>query len=287
MSSTPKHNQTIFSNILLWGFLLGVFVFAYFPAWKSLILAWSRSDDYSHGFFIIPISLYIVWQKRDIISKIDPLPSNWGIGIIFLSLALYIFSYFAEITTLVSFSILPFVSGIVIYLYGFSVFNTLIFPIFFLVFMIPVPEQIYASLTIPLQLLVSQVSVFIATIIGMPIYRDGNVIHLPEQTLQVVQACSGLRSLMSLLTLSVVYGYFTLNSIVLRSTLFAFAVPVAIFVNIIRVFSMIIGFHYLNYDLTEGTVHTGFGMAIFFLALAITILIGKILSKWDNSAIPE
>ena len=172
--------------------------------------------------------------------------------------------------------------GSVIYLFGTKMFKALSFPLFFLLFMIPIPSQIYSALTIPLQLFVSKVSVDISFLSGISIYREGNVIHLPGQTFQVVQACSGLRSLTSLLTLSTVFGYFTLNSNIWRSVLIVSAIPVAILVNIVRVLTTIIAFYFWGYNLSVGSVHTAFGMVIFMLAIIIIAAIRKILSIWDN-----
>ena len=175
-------------------------------------------------------------------------------------------------------------AGVIIYLYGFLIFKELLFPLVFLLFMIPIPGQIYSSLTIPLQLHVTKVSVWIGAFLDIPIYREGNVIHLPDRTMQVVQACSGLRSMVSLLMLSAIFGYFTLKSNMLRFALFLSGIPVAIFVNIIRVCLMVFAFYYFNYDLTKDSVHTVFGIIIFFIALIIIALTKGVLSIWDKSA---
>ena len=273
--------QTRYNIPLLTG-LLASFLFTYYPTLLSLIQTWSSSDDYSHGFFIIPVSIYLLWTKRDELTETPVRPSNWGGILIVASLLLYILARLAGIATLASLSIVPLVFGIVIYLFGFSVFKKCLFPVAFLIFMVPVPSQIYSSLTNPLQLIVSKSSVWGASLLTIPLLREGNIIHLPDRTLQVVQACSGLRSLMMLLTLSALFGYLTLKSNFLRAILFITGVPAAIMVNIFRVFLMIIAFHYFNYDLTADTVHTVFGLVIFILALAIIAATKWTLSIWDR-----
>ncbi len=247
--------------------------------------AWSGSADYSHGFFILPICLYIIWTKKTILSAIPVKGSYWGLVIILVSLCTYIFAHYAEIITLASLSLLPLVAGVIIYLFGFLMLKELLFPLFLLLFMIPIPSQIYSYLTIPLQLFVSKVSVSIAAILGVPLLREGNVIHLSDKTFQVVRACSGLRSIVSLLTLSAVFGYFTMKSNLLRLVLFVSAVPVAILVNIVRVLMMILAYHYFRYDLTHGNVHTFLGMFIFVLALFCLLFMKGILSPWDRSLV--
>ena len=286
MNSANQVNRkpSTIAAISLTALLVTSFVLAYFPVWKNLVAAWLRSDEYSHGFFIIPLCGYILWQKREILSQIPVCPSSWGLGLVIFSLLLYLFAHFAEIVTVASFSMVLLVAGIITYLYGRLMLKELLFPLFLLLFMIPIPAQIYSSLTIPLQLFVTKVSVSIGTLLGVPVYREGNVIHLPDRTMQVVQACSGLRSMISLLTLSAILGYFTLRSNFLRVVLFASGVPAAIFVNIIRVLLLVLTFHYFNYDLTSGTIHTLFGMTIFILALLLLIIIKGVLSIWDKSA---
>jgi exosortase len=125
----------------------------------------------------------------------------------------------------------------------------------------------------------------ISNLFGLPVYREGNVIHLPDRTLQVVQACSGLRSMISLLTLSAIFGYLTLKSNLLRTILFFSGIPAAILVNIIRVVLMVVAFYYFNYNLTTGTTHTIFGIIIFALALIFIAITKRVLSLWDKSSI--
>ena len=271
-------------TLLLTIFLFATFIFAFFPVWKKLIITWYSSDQYSHGFLVVPISLYIIWQKKNILVKTPSRHSWWGLALVIFSLLLYLFAHFAEILTLSSFSMVLLLAGAIIYLYGFLIFRELLFPLVFLLFMIPIPGQIYASLTIPLQLFVSKLSVWLVSTIGIPVYREGNVIHLPDITMQVVQACSGLRSMISLLMLSAIISYLTLKSNILRFVLFLTGIPAAIFVNIIRVSLMVFAFYYFNYDLTKDSVHTVFGIIIFCIALIIIGLSKGVLSIWDKSA---
>ena len=281
---TSDRHQVSGYSIFLIAILMASFILAFFPVWKRLVLTWYSSDDYSHGFFIIPLCFYIIWRKKEVLAEIPIRSSLWGLALFIFSLLLYLFAHLAEIMTLTSFSMVLLLAGVVIYFYGFSMFKELIFPLFLLLFMIPVPAQIYAKLTIPLQLFVTKASVGISSLLGLPIYREGNVIHLPGRTLQVVQACSGLRSMISLLTLSVIFAYLTLKSNLLRSILFLSGIPAAILVNIIRVLLLVFAFHYLNFDLTKGITHTVFGIIIFILALILIFIMKTILSIWDRSA---
>jgi exosortase len=269
-------------HILLYAGIIIGFIAAYYPVLIKLVHTWSTSDDYSHGFFIVPIALYVTWQKREQLASILLKPSWWGGLLVVFTLALYFLSSYAGVQTVCSLTIVPLWAGIVLFLFGWSMVRALTFPLFLLFFMIPVPSQIYSSLTIPLQLIVTKISVTIAVIVGVPIFVEGNVIHLPERTLEVVEACSGLRSLVSLLMLSLVFAYFTLHSNVLRSVLFVSAIPVAIIVNITRVLAIVLAFYYFDFNLTTGSIHTWLGLIIFMLAVGIIAMEKGVLGIWDR-----
>jgi exosortase len=276
---TTRHNQI---DLLLTAALFGIFVVAYLPVWKNLIWSWYQMEEYSHGFLVIPVCIYLLWLERDALSETPKAPSSWGLLLVFFSLVIYIFSHFAGVLTFANLSMILLLSGMVVYFYGFLPLKKLLFPLLLLLFMIPFPSQIYSKLTIPIQLLVSKWSVSSALSLGVPVYREGNVIHLPDAALQVVQACSGLRSMMSLLFLGALLAYFGLKSNLARSVLLLASIPVAVFVNIVRVFILILCSAYTPYDLTQGGLHTTFGIAIFLLALALLILIEGVLSLWDK-----
>jgi len=277
-------NQKTIINYILISILLIIFCAIFLPVFISLVKFWTNSEDYSHGFFILPLSLYIIWQKKDTLKKIPVQPSNWGLFIIIFFLLVFIIARTGEIATLSPICMILIIIGIIVYFYGFLICKELFFPLFFLFFMIPVPSQIYSALTIPLQLFVTKATVFIAGLMGIPIYREGNVIHFSNHTMQVVQACSGLRSMVSLLALGAIFGYFFLRSNMLRGILFVAGVPISIIVNILRVFLMVIAYHYFRYNLTADSIHTIFGIIIFIMALIIIAATQRGLSFWDKSA---
>ncbi len=281
-SSLKKHSVRSAAPVGFALLLVSGFVFATFPAWKSLIHAWSNSEDYSHGFFIVPVAIYLVWSKKETLSKIPVQGSLWGLILFLFSLFVFIITHLSGILTLRALSIIPLIAGIIIYLFGFRTLKAVAFPVTLLLLMVPIPSQIYSSLTIPLQLLVSKAAVWFASVLGVPVFREGNVIHLADRTLQVVRACSGMRSIISLLTLSAVFGYLTLRSNLLRSLLFLSGIPVAIIVNIVRVLLMLLAFHYVSIDLTKGHYHLMLGMFVFLIALGMLFSIKIVLSRWDR-----
>ena len=262
--------------------LAASYLLAFFPVWTYLIQFWLQNDDYSHGFLIVPISVFILWQKRNKLRRIPSDSSHWGLLLVVLSLLMYYVGQIGEIATLSSFSMIAALIGACLFLRGFLFFKEAAFPLIFLFFMIPVPSQIYSTSTIPLQLIVSKLSTIISMMIGVPILREGNVLFIPGRVLEVVQACSGMRSLMSLFMLSAVIGYFTLSSNILRLILLFLSLPVAIIVNIFRVSVMVIAFHFFNYDLSTGMAHTILGILIFILALVFVMALKSILSVLEK-----
>lgn len=257
------------------------FIIAFFPVLKNLFQTWLASGDNSHGLLILPLSLYIVWHHRHAIKKNKINPGGGGIFWVTTATVIYLFGHFARISTISNLSLVLTIWAVVWSLFGKEIFRILSFPMVLLFLMIPVPSQFYSMATIPLQLMVSKISTFIISICDISILREGNVLHLPQQSLQVVQACSGLRSLMALVTLCAIFAYLTLTSNLLRSILVVSSVPAAIFVNIVRVVCMVLFFQFWNLDLSEGLAHTIFGVSIFFLALLIIMLFRGILAKWD------
>jgi exosortase A len=255
----------------------GLFLLVFYPVWVDLVDAWASSDDYSHGFLIIPISLYVLWRKREDLESAGMKPSWAFFPLVLSTLFFYLVSQYAEIVTLAPLAMILFLGASLLFLCGWQVFKLCIFSLFLLFFMVPVPAQIYASLTIPLQLFVTKVTVLVVSVLGVPILREGNVLFLPEHRLQVVQACSGLRSIMSLLTLGAVMGYFFLKLNFSRALLFVSAIPIAISVNIVRVFLIVVAFYYFNFDLAHGNIHTVFGALIFGFAIVQFFIFQKVL----------
>jgi len=286
LEHSTQNNSSLIENTTLQYFLfvvlLGVIFLTFFPVLRGLVLAWSSSEDNSHGFLVIPLALYVLWLKRENLKDIKPMGSSTGLFVIVISLLLYIFSLAGGIRTLASLSFVIFLNGAVLYLLGGGYLRITQFSLLLLLFMIPIPAQLIASVTIPLQLLVSKAAVAISTLIGIPLYREGNVIYHSRRAFEVVQACSGLRSISALLMLGAVFGYFFLRSNLLRAVLLLFSVPIAIGVNILRVVILIASFHYFEVDLTDGVSHSIFGLVLFAFSLLFFVLVRAGLSKWEH-----
>lgn len=286
MSSSPNVPALVpkmqFVQLLCWSCFFFAFIAAFSDVLYGLYTAWSQSDDYSHGFAIAPLAVYVVWCKREELYSAVIERSRTGLALAVLSLLSSLIAAKAAMTTLASVSMIFFIWGAVIYLFGFSVFRICLFPLSLLFLMIPVPAQLLASLTIPLQLIVTKISVMVASAAYVPVYSEGNIIHLPTGTLEVVQACSGLRSIMSMLTLGALISYFTLKTNLLRTILFFSGIPIAIASNIFRVVLLMVSLHYFNIDLSEGTPHTVLGIAVFVVTISLFLLFRQGVVRWEK-----
>jgi exosortase len=144
--------------------------------------------------------------------------------------------------------------------------------------MVPLPAIIYNHITFPLQLLASRMAESLLNIVGIPAFREGNILELPGQRLQVVEACSGIRSLLTLTFLSLIYGYFFEAKIWMRVTLFFATVPVALLANAGRVtLTGILG--EIRPELAQGFFHSVEGWVVFMIALVMLVLIHQLLSR--------
>jgi len=248
----------------------------YAPVLWALVKQWDQDADMGHGFFVPLISGYICWQRRNELLAKPASPNWWGLLIVLWGgLQLYLGTLGVELFTMrMAFVISLF--GIVLLLGGTRYVRMLAFPLCLLFFMVPIPAIVYSRITFPLQILASKVATSALDLMGIPVLREGNIMHLAETSLSVVEACSGIRSLLSLTFLSLVYGYFFESKIWLRIVLFLATVPIAIVANASRVTLTGILSQYKP-ELAEGFFHTASGLVIFMIAGAVLILFHQFL----------
>jgi exosortase len=258
--------------------LLGV---CYAPILTALIRQWSDDADMGHGFFVPVIAGVIAWQKRDQIAGKLAKPNWWGLAImLWAGLQLYIATLGAELF-LARTSFVISVIGAVLLLGGTQYLKTFSFPLFLLFFMVPIPAVIYNQITLPLQFIASSAAEKTIDFLQIPVVREGNVLYLPHQTLNVVEACSGIRSLLTLTFLSLVYGYFFEKRNWVRVVLFFSTIPIAIAANAGRVaFTGVIS--QFKPELAEGWFHEAQGWVIFMIGLTILVALHQLIIRTVN-----
>jgi exosortase len=251
--------------------LLCVLLVLYLSILKGLFIQWSTDPDYGHAFFVPLFSTYVLWRERERWMKVGMEPSNLGLLVILAAVGLLLVgSLGAELFTS-RFSLLVLLAGIIIFSAGWKLLRTIAFPLAFLVFMIPLPAIIYNQITFPLQMIASRFAAFWLELVHVPVLRDGNVLILSNYSLEVVEACSGIRSLISLISLAVIYGYFVETRRWVRYLLVVLIVPIAIFSNAIRITGAGIVAHRYGTAGAEGFLHEFSGWLIFVIALVFLL----------------
>jgi len=250
----------------------------YAPVLKNMIRQWNNDPDLGHAFFVPAIAAYIVWQDRNELSAMKPEPNLWGLLVIaWGAIQLLIATLGAELFT-ARMSFVVTLIGVVWTLGGTKMLRKLAFPLFLMFFMLPIPLVIYQAATFKLQILASQLADAALTLLSVPVLREGNVLELPNQKLSVVDACSGIRSLLSLTFLSLVYGYFFERKTWIRVVLFFSTIPIAIVANASRV-TMTGIMTQIKAELAEGFFHEAEGWVIFMVALIFLIVWHQILLR--------
>jgi exosortase len=255
-------------NLIVWATVLSVlFVLLYASVFRGLVLQWWRDPDYSHGFFVPLFSAFALWRERRSWMAAEIKPSNFGLVVMIAAVFLLILgSLGAELFT-TRFSVIILLAGMILFWAGSKVLRAVAFPIIFLIFMIPIPAIIYNQITFPLQLLASRVAAFWLELVNLPVLRDGNVLVFSNYSLEVVEACSGIRSLVTLISLAVIYGYLVEPRRWAQWILAISMVPIAILSNAFRVMGAGAIAHRFGAEAAEGFLHTFSGWVIFLTAL--------------------
>jgi exosortase len=261
------------------GICLASLAILYYAAVQSLVYDWSHDPDFSHGFLIPLISLYLVWQRSDELQTLTVSPRNFGSIVIIGGLLLLIVGNLASESFTQRFSLLVVLSGIIIYLLGWQHLKLLAFPIAFLIFMIPIPSILMQKITFPMQLFASQVATLSSQALDIPVLREGNIIHLVGDTLEVEKACSGIRSLISLVSIGTVMAYFITRVNWQRAVVILSCFPIAVATNAFRVSMTGILAHYYGIEMAEGFFHGFSGAVLYFAGLILVGIVGLSLSK--------
>jgi exosortase len=258
---------------------LASFGLLYWQVFARLWRDWANDDNYSHGFLILPLAAYFVWERRGRLGELTFLPANVGAAILLGGLLLLLAGLFGAELFLTRVSLLFVLAGAVVFLLGWRALKILSFPLAFLLLMIPIPAIVFNQIAFPLQLVASRAGETALSLLSIPVLREGNVIILAHTSLEVAEACSGIRSLVSLLTLGIVYGYFTDPRGGVRVAVALVTVPIAIVANAARVAGTGIAAHYYGPEAAQGFLHTFSGWMVFVVALALLFLLTRAMMR--------
>jgi exosortase len=255
-------------------FLIALVTLVYWPILAAMAHHWKIDPDYSHGFLVVPLALYFAYERKYELEGAEIHGSWWGSALLAFGLLLLAIGQLGSLYTPLRAGFVFTLMGLVLQLLGWQVYRILFFAMAFLLLMGPLPEALVNVVAFPLQLIAAKWAVWSMQVVGIPVLLEGNIIHLSEGNLFVAEACSGLRSLMALLTLGVVFAHFFRRGRRLQQViLVASTIPIAILVNAMRVALTGVLAHYYGQEAAGGFIHEFQGMITF--TVAFFLLLGE------------
>jgi len=257
----------------------------YYRIVPDMVSVWYHDENYSHGFLVPIIAGYFLWQRWPDLRERAVKPDGMGlvliIGGVFQLLAAWLGTEYFTMRS----SLIVLLAGLVLFLFGREVLKGVALSLGYLIFMVPIPYIIYDLAAFPLKLFVTRVSVAFLKIVGVVVMREGNIIMFPTTTLEVADACSGIRSLISLLAIAVAYAFVVRTSNTRRWLIICSAVPIAVATNAVRVIITGVLAQWWGAKAAEGFFHEFAGMAVFLLAMVMLVAFGEMLRRIGD-AIP-
>lgn len=243
----------------------------FFDSLRLVVGGW-ESEEYSHGYIIPFITLFLVWQQKDRLEQMKFKGSWLGVGIVFLGLVLFVLGELATIYAVTQYAFVVTLLGMALALMGWQPFLLVAVPIAILFFTIPLPAFLYNNLSQQLQLLSSEIGAWFIRLFGISVFLDGNVIDLGAMKLQVVEACNGLRYLFPLMTLGFIAAYFYKVAFWKRALVFLSTAPITVLMNSFRIGMIGVTVEYWGKEMAEGFLHDFEGWAVFMASLAVLLL---------------
>jgi exosortase len=262
--------------------LLALVGWLYLSILVRLVGQWWDDPNFSHGFFVPAFALYVLWQDRERLRTIPFTPSVWGLPIILGAMCALVVGVFGAELFISRMSLLLLIAGMVVFFMGWQTLRAVQFPLLFLLLMVPIPAIVFSQITFPLQILASKLSAWLLPLLGVPVLREGNVINLPAMPLEVAEACSGIRSLLSLATLAIMYGYLFEKKTAIRLIMALASVPIAVAANALRIVGTGLLVQYWDPDKAEGFFHAFSGWLIFVVSLLMLFALHKCLIFLDR-----
>lgn len=297
--STTAHVSTESQNIPRRGghfgiqaaglFVLAVILGAvYWKILRALSVQWWDDANYSHGFLVPVFSLYLVWQQRDALRRLARSGNPFGIVVVLAGIATLLMGDLGAENFLMRSSLIIIIAGLILFHLGSQVFRAVLFPLAFLFFMVPLPGVVFYAITFPLQHLAAEQAAWTLDALGIPVLLDGNVIHLAQLSLGVTEACSGIRSLISLFAGAAAWAYLLLPRGWTMVAFVAATVPITIMANATRVvLTGLIGRQF-GVEYASGFFHEFAGFAIYIFAflclLATHSLLRAITRRWQRAS---
>jgi exosortase len=265
------------------GILGGLLAGLYYSVVPSMVAIWWEDPGYSHGLLIPPLALYIAWLHRQEIFAQPAVSDGRGLWLSAAACVLYLLGKLGAEFFLMRISMVILLGGLVWTFWGLRRLQKLAFPLVLLLTMVPLPAVLYNRLAAPLQLFASGVATWVLQVISIPVFQDGNIIHLSNTSLGVAEACSGLRSISSLSVLALVLGYLLNPRLGARVALFLLAIPTAIGVNVLRIVGTALVAEQ-DPQLAEGFYHSFSGWLVFLVGFGGLYVQGMVITSWTKGS---
>lgn len=258
--------------LLMWALI-------YWPIYPELVSDWLSHSDNSHGFIVPIIAGYFIWQRKEQLQAATISSSSWGGIVLFICLTGYVLSYAGGTAFLSRVALVLSLFGLIWYVLGSEIIRFLAFPILFLLFMIPVPSSLLGLVSLPLQLMATKISAHVIDACSIPVYREGNMLFFVGTQLEVAEACSGIRSIMSLTMIAFIFAAMVRGGTGKKAILVVSAIPIAMLANIIRISGTGVLAHFFGDKVAKGFLHEFSGIAIFLFGF---VALGAIYALVDR-----
>jgi len=261
-------------------------VVLYLPIfWKLYRVRWDLLD-YTHAYFILPISLWLVWRKREQLKALlkiaEPGKNYYGLVSLSVGILIFLFASRFDYSFLITISLLPVLVGLVYSLYGIDTLKLLSFPIAYLLLLVPPPMSIIDSITLPMRYGISNLTEKILGLLNYPITREGLLLNIGYNEIFMGQPCSGFRSLITLFSLGLIYVYISKTRFINKVILIFFVIPLALLGNLIRVITLCLITFYFGEEAGQGFFHNFSGIVMFIITILGLIGIETILDKMSD-----
>jgi exosortase len=266
------------NSIRKWAVLLPLFLLAYFSTLQWMWQRWFGPDSYySHGILVPFISVFLIWQKRDVLKNIKAIPSPWGMRLFVTGIVIHLLSLFCRIYFVSGFSMIIVLVGFVLCIYGKNMLTEILFPVVFLVFMVPLPLEIVTNISFQLKLLSTQMATAMLNVVNVPAVQQGSYIRMEHASVIVEDVCSGLRSLIALMALGALFSYWMKSGKVKKAILFCSSIPIALITNMFRIMALAVISEFCGTKYVPGLVEDISGLSVFVLAFLMLSQAEKLL----------
>jgi exosortase len=245
----------------------------YWPILRDLVAQWWDDANYNHGFLIPVFSGFLVWRERGRLAAIPLAPTSFGLAVLLGGIALLLLGDIGAENFLMRSSLIVILAGLVLFMAGRGILRAVLFPLGYLLFMIPLPGILFYAITFPLQRIAAEQAAWALDLLGVPVLLDGNIIHLSQISLGVTEACSGIRSLISLLAGAAAWAYLMLPAGWLSVLFVATAIPITIVANSARVVATGLIGQWFGVEYASGFFHEFAGWVVYIFAFACLILV--------------